>query len=311
MSCAGAVLGSRDGEIFSMEFKQLRSFLAVARALNFSRAAREIHLSQPALSSQIMALEADLGLILLERNRRTVRLTAAGESLMADAERLLDQAAEARRRAMQFASGAAGNLRIAFVASAMPELVPAIALAFRRKYPQVTLELKNLPTVLQVEALGTHAIDVGFVRLPLTEPALAITPLHREPFALVLSKSHPLARLKRLPLARLAAEPFVAYGQRWAPEFYQVWTGICRKAGFTPVVVQETAEMDTALALVAAGMGVAILPEGVANRHRGVLKVRPLRGESVRSQIGIAVALGRKNPMVENLIALATKMVKS
>jgi DNA-binding transcriptional LysR family regulator len=293
-----------------VEFKQLRSFIAVARALNFSRAARELHLSQPALSAQIKALEDDVGTRLLERNRRMVRLTRAGETLLADAEVLLQNAGEARERALRVASGEAGHLRIAFVASAMPELVPAIALAFRTKYPQVTLELKNLPTVLQVEALEAKTLDVGFVRLPLTAPGLAITPLHSEPFALAISKSHPLARKKRLTVADLAAEPFVTYGQRWAPEFYQTWTGICRKAGFTPVIVQETAEMDTALALVAAGMGVAILPEGVVNRHRRMLKVKPLTREAVRSQVGIAVIRDSSDPLRDNLIALAKRVVK-
>jgi LysR family transcriptional regulator, benzoate and cis,cis-muconate-responsive activator of ben and cat genes len=293
-----------------VEFKQLRSFIAVARALSFSRAARELHLSQPALSAQIMALEADLGVLLLERNRRTVRLTRAGASLLADAETLIEQAEQARLRATRFASGDAGHLRIGFVASATAELVPAIVLAFREKYPHVTLELKNQPTVVQVDALAGRTLDVGFVRLPLTAPALSITPLHSEPFALVLAKSHPFAQQKRLTAAHLAQELFIAYGQRWAPEFYQAWTGICRRAGFTPVVVQETAEMDTALALVAAGMGVAILPEGVANRYRRVLRVQSLTGEKERSRIGIAVVREATNPLTENLIALAKKVMK-
>lgn len=293
-----------------MEFRQLRSFLAVARSLNFSRAARELHLSQPALSAQIKALEEDLGTQLLERNKRTVRLTRAGESFRVDAEVVLDGAEEAKRRALRFASGEAGHLRMAFVASATPELVPAIALAYHARYPHVTLELKNMPTVAQVEALEAHTLDVGFVRLPLTAPKLAITRLHSEPFVMVLPKTHKLAREKNLTVAHLANEPFVTYGQRWAPEFYQSWTGICRRAGFTPVVVQETAEMDTALALVSAGMGVAIMPEGVANRRRRVLKIRPLLEDPTRSEIGIAVARDTSDPLRDNLLALAGQVME-
>lgn len=293
-----------------MEFRQLRSFLAVARSLNFSRAARELHLSQPALSAQIKALEDDLGAPLLERNKRTVRLTRAGESFLVDAEAVLNGAEEAKRRALRFASGEAGHLRMAFVASATPELVPAITLAFRERYPHVTLDLKNVPTVGQVEALEAHTLDVGFVRLPLTAPKLAITQLHSEPFVMVLPKTHKLAREKNLTVAHLAEEPFVIYGQRWAPEFYQSWTGICRRAGFTPVVVQETAEMDTALALVSAGLGVGIMPEGVANRRRRVLRIRPLVDEVTRSEIGIAVARDTSDPLRDNLLALAKQVVK-
>ncbi|WP_035348232.1 LysR substrate-binding domain-containing protein [Edaphobacter aggregans] len=293
-----------------MEFRQLRSFLAVARTLNFSRAARELHLSQPALSTQIKALEEDLGAALLERNKRTVRLTRAGEGFLVDAQLLLDNAVQAQRRAHRFASGEAGHLRIAFVASATAQLVPAITLAFRTRYPHASFELKNLPTVVQVEALEAHTLDVGFVRLPLTAPKLVITPLHSEPFAIVVSKSHRLAREKRLTVAHLAGEPFIAYGQRWAPEFYQTWTGICRNASFTPVIVQEAAEMDTAISLVAAGMGVAILPEGVARRGHKTLRVIPLLREKIRSHIGIAVARDTSDPLCQNLIALAKKVTK-
>lgn len=291
-----------------MELKQLRSFVSVAHTLSFSRAAVELHLSQPALSAQVMALEADLGVRLFERNRRTVRLTRAGESLLVDAEALLEQAASVRLRTARVASGEAGHLRVAFVASATPELVPSIALAFRARYPLVTLELKNLPTVTQVEALEAHTLDVGFVRLPLTAPRLTVTPLHSEPFALVLNRSHPLAKQKHLTVAMLAGEPFVAYGSKWAPEYYQLWTGICRDAGFTPQVVQETAEMATALALVAAGMGVAILPEGVVLSHARTLLVKTLSKEKARSEMGIAVARDRDNPMVENLIGVAKEL---
>jgi DNA-binding transcriptional LysR family regulator len=119
-----------------------------------------------------------------------------------------------------------------------------------------------------------------------------------------------LAREKNLTVAHLASEPFVAYGQRWAPEFYQAWTGLCRSAGFTPVIVQETAEMDTALALVAAGMGVAILPEGMTHRHRRVLRIKPLAGLKARSEIGVAVARDAADPLRENLVTMAKRVVK-
>ena len=255
-----------------------------------------------------MALESDVGVVLLERNRRMVRLTAAGESLLTDAEQLLTQEVRAKARALSVSSGHAGHLKIAFVASAAPQLMPRIVLAFRDQYPGVSLELKNLPTALQVDALLSHSVDLGFVRLPLTAPGLSITPVHEEPFAIVISKSHRLASQRQLTVAHLAGEHFVAYGQRWAPEFYQTWTGLCRRAGFTPIVVQETAEMDTALALVAAGMGVAILPEGVANRPRGGLKVTSLRYEKLRSEIGIAVSSDRVSLLATNLIHIALRL---
>jgi DNA-binding transcriptional LysR family regulator len=293
-----------------MEIKHLRSFIAVARYLHFGRAARELHLSQPALSAQIKALEEDIGAQLLARNRRSVSLTQAGASLLDDAARLLEQLQESRERARAISSGEVGRLRIAFVASATVQIVPAIVLAFRKQYPRVTLELKNLPTIEQTEALRSRTIDAGFVRLPLHASRLAVTPLHSEPFAMVLAKSHPLSKKKTLSVSDLANEPFIAYAERLAPEFYQEWTGICRRAKFTPVIVQETSEMDTALALVAAAMGVAILPLGVARRYRDEVLVKPLASEKIQSQIGIAVVENRADPLVRNLILLAGRVVK-
>lgn len=291
-----------------MELKHLRSFVKVANLLSFSRAAQQLHLSQPALSAQIKALEDDLGVKLLERNRRMVRLTPAGETLLADAAELLQQIAKTEQRVSRISSGDAGHLRIGFVASATAEIVPAIVLAFRKRYPDVSLELKNMPTVQQVDALRSGAIDAGFVRMPLEEDGLAVSVVHREPFAIVLSKNHVLAREKDLSVRQLAQEPFVAYGRRWAPSFYESWTGICRRAGFSPSVVQETGEMDTALALVAAGLGVAILPEGMAKRHRRVFRIKTLGRDKTKSEIGIATLQDGKTPLLEHLIATARKL---
>ena len=291
-----------------MEIKQIKSFLAVAKALNFSRAARVLHLSQPALSTQIKNLEADLGAALFLRNRRKVSLTPAGLVLLADAEALLQQIAAIELRVRRASAGDTGTLRIGFVASATLGLVPAVALAFKKQYPGVALELKNLPTVRQVEGLRSGTIDAGFVRLPLPEPGLSIALIDREPFAMVVSKNHPLAKKKDWRVEHLAGEPFIAYGERWAPAFYQSWTGICRLAGFTPNVVQETAEMDTAVALVAAGLGVAILPEGITRRNRRILAVKVLARQKIQSEIGIAVLADRQTPLVRRLIAVAQQV---
>lgn len=290
-----------------MDMRHVKSFVAVAYVLSFSRAARQVHLSQPALSTQIKALETHLGAQLLERNRRTVRLTPAGSAFLADAEALLEQIAAAELHVARVSTGEMGQLRIGFVASATLEIVPAIVLAFRKQYPRIDLQLKNLPTVQQVEALRSGALDAGFVRMPLGASGLDVKLVHREPFVMVLSKRHALARERTLSVRNLAREPFIAYGRSWAPEFYEVWTTICRNAGFVPHVIQETAEMSTALALVAAGLGVAILPEGMTRGHRRLLTVKVLQRESIRSEIGIATLTGRQTPLLEHLVAIATQ----
>jgi LysR family transcriptional regulator, benzoate and cis,cis-muconate-responsive activator of ben and cat genes len=294
-----------------MELKHLRSFVAVAQALSFSRAARSLHLSQPALSTQIRLLEEELGALLLLRNRRKVSLTVAGESLLRDAESLLQQAEEARLRVQRLSLGDLGHLRIGFVASATSTLVPAVAVTFRKRYPGVTISLKNLPTTQQIEALRNGTLDAGFIRMPLKEPGLTITLLTREPFAIVLPKEHPLTRKADLQLRDLVREPFVAYGERWAPSFYQRWTSLCRNAGFTPNITQETGEMETAIALVAAGLGVAILPEGITRRHRSVVAVFALKDEQIQSEIGIAVLSASQTPLLKRLVAIAKQVGNS
>jgi LysR family transcriptional regulator, benzoate and cis,cis-muconate-responsive activator of ben and cat genes len=294
-----------------MEIRQVKSFVSVANLLSFSQAALKLHLSQPALSAQIKALEAHLGVLLLERNRRTVKLTAAGKVFLDDAEPLLQQIQEMELRVARIASGDLGHLRIGFVASATLELVPAITLAFRKRYPGVSLELKNMPTVQQLDALRAGSLDAGFVRMPLIAQDLSLDVVHREPFAIVLSRTHPLARKKDLAVKDLAREPFIAYGRRWAPDFYDHWTSICRRAGFLPTVLQETAEMATALALVAAGLGVAILPEGMTRRSGRVFRVKSLPREKVYSEIGIMTRRDMKSPLLRHLVTTAKDFAKT
>lgn len=291
-----------------MDLKQLRSFIAVANTLNFGRAARHLHLSQSALSIQIQNLESHLGVSLLARNRRSVRLTPAGESVLADSDPLLQQIAAIELRAAKIGSGESGHLRIGFVASATAQLIPSIVVAFRKAHPGVSFDLRNIPTVYQIDALKNGTIDVGFVRLPLAVEGLSIELIHREPFAIVLTKSHRLASDKLLTVRKLAQEPFIAYGKKWAPAFYDHWTDLCTRAGFTPNVLQETAEMETALVLVAAGLGVAILPEQITKRSRSILAIKPLSGEKIVSEIGIALPTNRTTPLAQRFANLSKQI---
>jgi DNA-binding transcriptional LysR family regulator len=290
-----------------MELRHLRSFVAVAERLSFIQAARHLHLSQPALSAQIQALEDELGVRLLERDRRSVRLSAAGAVFLEQARATLAQASAAAESARRAAAGESGILRVGFVASAAMELVPSIVLAYRTKYPGVKLELGNLRTVMQLSSLQDRSIDVGYIRLPIASKDLSITPVHREPFALILPRNHALAQKKTLDLGALQDEPFIAYARRWAPGFYDRWISIFTQAGFSPNVVQETGEMYTAIALVAAGAGVAVIPSGLVKGHAQGVIARQLPGKTW-SEVGIAVRAGDASPLVRNFLALSKAM---
>jgi LysR family transcriptional regulator, benzoate and cis,cis-muconate-responsive activator of ben and cat genes len=271
-----------------VNLNHLRAFVAVAESLSFSRAAKHLHVSQPALSNQIRLLEEDLEARLFVRNRRYVALTPVGKDILDDAERLLSTADEIKQRVLRVSRGALGTLRIGFVASATADIIPRMTVAFRKSFPEVALELKNVPTMPQIDALRQRVLDVGIVRLPLGEPDVEVLPLFSEPFAIVFPKQHRLSTHRKVTVRDMQGEAFVCYSERLAPAFFQHWTGLCRKAGFTPRIVQEVAEMETALALVSAGVGVAILPEGVARRHRRTLSVVSLKEERIRSEIGLA-----------------------
>jgi DNA-binding transcriptional LysR family regulator len=288
-----------------MELKNLKSFVAVAEQLSFTRAARLLHLSQSALTEQIQKLEEELGVSLLTRDRRSVKLTGAGIVFLAEARATLTRAKQAVERVQKAARGEIGRLRIAFVSSAALEIVPGIVVAFRSQFPAVSLDLTNLRTSSQVKALISESIDVGFVRLPLSHDQLTIRVIHREPFVVVLPHGHPLANEAQIRLVQLQNEKFVAYGRRWAPGFYDAVIQMCTREGFSPEIVQETGEMYTAIALVAAGVGIAILPRSVVLAQPRNVLIKPLPASTGLSEIAIAVRRFENSSLVESFVQAA------
>jgi DNA-binding transcriptional LysR family regulator len=288
-----------------LELRQLRSFLAVAERLSFARASETLHLSQPALSAQIQNLEAELGVQLFERNRRMVRLTDAGTVFVAEARATLDRAQQAADRARLAASGDLGTLNIGFVSSAALEILPEIVASFRKRHPEVRLNLINLRTVSQVSGLLDESMDIGFLRLPLAHPKLKITVIHREPFAAILPHDHPLVHAKRFSVAQLADEPFIVYGRQWAPGFFDSVMHICTGYGFSPQIAQETGEMYTAISLVAAGLGVAILPRSVVLAQSSNVVAKALPISAGVSEIALATRAKESSALVKEFIASA------
>lgn len=294
-----------------MELKHLTSFVAVADQLSFVRAAGQLHISQPALTGQIQKLEEELGVQLLTRNRRTVRLTEVGKIFLEEARATLARARQAADRAQKAARGEVGRLRISFVSSAALEVVPRIVVEFRKQYPEVTLDLVNLQTVSQVDELLEKTVDIGFLRLPLSNDKLNITAIHREEFVVILHKGHRLAKKKRLRLAELRDEPFVAYARRWAPGFFDSVMQMCAREGFSPTIAQETGEMYTAIALVAAGAGAAIVPQSVARAQSGNIVIKPLPKPSGYSEIALATRAGNHSTLIQAFVTVARRVCKT
>jgi DNA-binding transcriptional LysR family regulator len=291
-----------------MELRHIRSFLSIAETLHFGRTAELIHISQPALSLQIRALEEEVGVRLFERNRRKTTLTAAGAAFRDDAAAALSQLEQATRRAKAAANGKLGLLRIGFVSTAGSEIVPNIVRQFRQLNPAVEFSLRNILTAEQVHMLETGSLDIGFLRVPIGEhAALDIVVVHREPFVLVVPSSHKLAKRKRVRLREVAGQDFVMYERTYAPGFHDLMVGILRDAGIVPNVTQTAVEIPTLISLVASGMGITLMPASVVKHYVASVVACNILDQIPMTEIGMAVRKGTRAPVVDNFRSFALK----
>jgi len=288
-----------------VELRHLRYFVAVAEELHFHRAAERLHISQPPLSQQIRALEAELGVQLLVRSRRSVELTAAGAVFLREVRGILEAVDAAAETARSVARGEAGRLALGFVGSAMHGALPGVLRAHRRAFSEVQLALTELPTAGQLEALLAGRLDVGVIRPPVREPRLAFETIHTEPFVVALPEDHELAARREVALAELAEEPFVLLARREAPGLYAALGQAMSDAGGVPGVVQEAREMQTVVGLVAAGIGVSLVPASVgADEHRGVA-YRPIAGTAPTVELALAWRPDDRSPVLAAFLATA------
>jgi DNA-binding transcriptional LysR family regulator len=250
----------------SIDLKQLKYFLAVAEEKSFSRAAERLHISQPPLSQQIMKLESELGVRLFARTTRSFELTVAGKALMVEAADLLGRMRMTIDTIRQIDRGEVGRLRVGIVGSAMWGPIPSLLERFQSEFPRVTWTLHEMGPDQQFEALRSKQIDVGFWREPrLEEEELKAAQLHqelcfRENVCVAVHKNHALARRDAIGLADIANEPMLTLhlSQSAEPRYL---VQCCVNAGFQPTIFQEAAEPQTLLAMVGAGLGVALMPE--------------------------------------------------
>jgi DNA-binding transcriptional LysR family regulator len=291
-----------------MELRNLSAFVAVAEKKSFVQAATLLHLSQPAISAQIQRLEQEIGVLLFDRTRRSVKLTAAGEAFLEGARATLETATEAARSAQRAAMQQTERFRISFPPSASREIVPDIVTEFHRRFPQVKLDLFSFHTSTTVTELQKSTIDMGFVRLPVEAKGLQIIPAHHEPLMLVLPPGHPLCSAQTVTIADLRNERFIMYERKWAPGFYDSIVKRCSDSGFSPVVSNEIDEMFLAPSLVAAGEGIAILPKMVVTAPVGNTVLRELSAEDLRSELGIAVRALDRSPMIRAAVSIAREV---
>jgi DNA-binding transcriptional LysR family regulator len=290
-----------------MELRHLRYFVAVAEELHFSRAAARLNIAQPPLSRQIRDLERELGAELLERVKRRVQLTPAGRAFLPEARLTLTQAERARRTAQRAARGEIGRLRVGFVeAATFSGILPDVLRFFRKHYPDVALELFELSSLQQAEALREGRIDVGLLHSPPpdAEQWLQVERILRDPLVAALPLGHRLARRARLTLRALAPEPLLLFPRQNGPALYDRIIAAYRAAGFSPSVVQEAAQMHTLAGLVAAGLGVALVPGSIVRLRRPGVVYRPVRDLKLDVGTWAVSKLGAESPVQASFLSV-------
>lgn len=257
-----------------MELRQLRYFATVARELNFTRAAAKLHVAQPALSRQVKQLEEELGVALLLRDQRKVTLTAHGETFLVEAESILEQS----ERAVQKARGSGQkSLNVGYVWGVFHSTVPQALLNFRKAEPALAVNLFDLSAAEQGRALASGKIDVGFIGLSFEAEAAQLDK-HRvgsTHFVIALPETHPLVKARRVRLSSLQNEVFLLISDEHFPGASQVMLRACAEAGFKPRTLQVAERGHTILSLVAAGCGVALLPEPISALPHANVVFRP------------------------------------
>lgn len=293
-----------------MELRHLRYFIAVAEELHFGRAARQLGISQPPLSQQIQALEQELGARLFERTNRRVELSEAGRLFLEEARLVLaqvDRAADVARRAQL---GELGEMKIGFTSSApFNSSLPKAIYAFRQAYPAVHLNLQEMSSKSVADALLDETIEIGLMR-PLALPdSLSVVELLREPLVAVLSVAHPLAQAEQMgiELKELATEPFVFFPRSYGSGLYAQFLSLARQAGFNPHIAQEAGEAMTIIGLVAAGLGVSVLPASFQwMRIEGVV-YRPLLDPGAVTAVWLVQRKGQPTAMAQAFTELLTR----
>jgi DNA-binding transcriptional LysR family regulator len=285
-----------------VELRQLRYFVAVAEERHFGRAAKKLRLSQPPLSTQIKGLEEELGVKLFQRSTRQVALTDAGRTFLERAEGILEAVEEAKEAAKGADEGARGRLEIGFISSATLGLLPPAIRLFRERFGGVEIELRELTSAQQIDALYAGEIRVGLVRLPLRAPGLRFEPLQEESFLVALPSGHPLEALESVPLEAMVDQPLIFFTRQLMPSLHAQIVELFQRVGAFPNVVQHAVHLQTIVGLVASDVGLAILPEPAKRLSREGVVYRSLDAPDATSWVGLAWVEGDESKQVKNLI---------
>jgi DNA-binding transcriptional LysR family regulator len=289
-----------------MELRHIRYFLAVAEEGNFTRAAAKLGIGQPPLSQQIRDMEREIGASLFHRVPHGAELTAAGMAFLPEAKAAVVAAEKAKLAAQRATRGETGRLTLGFTASsAFNPAVSGTIRRFRHQWPDVGLSLTEMNSNWLMEKLMREEIDAAFIRPGLEDPKdVRLKRLTDEPMLVALPAHHALARHQRVPLGALAGEPFILFPRTVGLSLYDDIVAACRAAGFELVVTQEAPQIPSVVNLVAADLGVSIVPASIAQIALDGVAYRPIEGPPLVARLGLAILKAQRLPVAANLMSL-------
>jgi len=293
-----------------MELRHLRYFLAVAEELSFTRAAERVGIAQPPFSQQIRALEQEMGVRLVDRTPRRVVLTEAG-TVFADRVRfILSRIGEAVVVTQQIGRGLSGHICVGFTESGcFHPAVTRTLLEFRQAYPALHVTLQENKSTNLVAMIREGTVDAAFIRPPFeADEVVAYTPLLHEKMVVAVPRGHRLATRKTTTLAGLSEELFVFYHRNVRPGLTDAVIAACERSGFRPRLSQEAPQLTSTLNLVAAGLGISIVPESLKHLRTNDIVYLRLTGDAPQAALGLASRADGRSAAVDNFIAVALRV---
>ena len=261
-----------------MDLRQIRYFLALATELNYTRAASQLNISQPPLTRHIQQLEHSIGVMLFERSTRGVALTQAGKIFLEEARKIVSLADQAVNKTKLAHQGQLGRLDIGIFGSSTFSVIPTLLIELRKTHPNIIISLQNTTKTQQVEGVREKHLDIGFNRIYPSVPDLVVETVMIEDLYVAVHKDHPLAHRRIIEMKDLVDQPFILFPNNVRPSFSDSVIMLCSNEGFTPSVAHEVEDVITAIALVSAGLGIAIVPESAIG-----LKLSGVRYHLLRS----------------------------
>jgi DNA-binding transcriptional LysR family regulator len=297
----------------TMELRHLRYFVAVAEELSFTRAAERLGIKQPPLSLQIRQLEREMGTPLFRRLGRKVELTGAGKLLLAEARNILEHVERTKTEVKRRARGETGEICIGTAGATYFEpLVSCITREYCMKYPGVILCAEESSTLMLIAKVHAGALDAAFVWFPIAEhDDLAIVPVADEDLVIILPEGHALARSPSVPLAALTKERFFLFARRMNVIMYDYIIAACHRAGFQPNLGRELPHIFATFPVVAAGLGISVVPRCLTRIHVEGVSFRPIEGDVLRVGVSLIHRRNDNSPAVKNLVSVVRRIIRS